>query len=199
MWRTVWLPEKWREWTAAIARPWACSRRWSCIRFMPTAQRSRNRSTSPGSVRRENTNVLSAASQWSQIFKLSCLSSRFVLERVVPSPPARGEILGCFGLTEPNHGSDPGSMETRAKFNPSSRTYTITGSKTWWEADVWEIKRCFMREGKWRDSCKINIFLIVVVSKSIQVFMLFSFLQWMYSDMFLQPDWLLNLNNFKFG
>uniref|UniRef100_A0A672QP13 Glutaryl-CoA dehydrogenase, mitochondrial n=1 Tax=Sinocyclocheilus grahami TaxID=75366 RepID=A0A672QP13_SINGR len=25
----------------------------------------------------------------------------------------RGEILGCFGLTEPNHGSDPGSMETR--------------------------------------------------------------------------------------
>ncbi|XP_029293946.1 glutaryl-CoA dehydrogenase, mitochondrial-like [Cottoperca gobio] len=44
---------------------------------------------------------------------------------------ARGEILGCFGLTEPNHGSDPSGMETRAKFNPSSRTYTVTGSKTW--------------------------------------------------------------------
>ncbi|KAM3597968.1 uncharacterized protein V6R79_011890 [Siganus canaliculatus] len=44
---------------------------------------------------------------------------------------ARGEILGCFGLTEPNHGSDPSSMETRAKYNPSSRTYTLTGSKTW--------------------------------------------------------------------
>ncbi|XP_031151005.1 glutaryl-CoA dehydrogenase, mitochondrial [Sander lucioperca] len=44
---------------------------------------------------------------------------------------ASGEILGCFGLTEPNHGSDPGSMETRAKYNPSSRTYTLTGSKTW--------------------------------------------------------------------
>lgn len=44
---------------------------------------------------------------------------------------ARGEILGCFGLTEPNHGSDPGGMETRAKYNPSSRTYTLTGSKTW--------------------------------------------------------------------
>uniref|UniRef100_A0A1A8D2M9 Glutaryl-CoA dehydrogenase, mitochondrial n=1 Tax=Nothobranchius kadleci TaxID=1051664 RepID=A0A1A8D2M9_NOTKA len=44
---------------------------------------------------------------------------------------ARGEILGCFGLTEPNHGSDPSSMETRARFNPSSRTYSITGSKTW--------------------------------------------------------------------
>ncbi|KAJ8254521.1 hypothetical protein COCON_G00211330 [Conger conger] len=44
---------------------------------------------------------------------------------------ARGEILGCFGLTEPNHGSDPGGMETRAKFNPSSRTFTLTGTKTW--------------------------------------------------------------------
>ncbi|KAF5908150.1 glutaryl-CoA dehydrogenase, partial [Clarias magur] len=44
---------------------------------------------------------------------------------------ARGEILGCFGLTEPNHGSDPGSMETRAKYNASSRTFTLTGSKTW--------------------------------------------------------------------
>ncbi|XP_053707878.1 glutaryl-CoA dehydrogenase b [Synchiropus splendidus] len=44
---------------------------------------------------------------------------------------ARGEILGCFGLTEPNHGSDPAGMETRAKYNPSSRTYSITGSKTW--------------------------------------------------------------------
>ncbi|KAK1342634.1 hypothetical protein QTO34_015400 [Cnephaeus nilssonii] len=30
---------------------------------------------------------------------------------------AKGELLGCFGLTEPNHGSDPGSMETRAKHN----------------------------------------------------------------------------------
>ena len=28
---------------------------------------------------------------------------------------AKGELIGCFGLTEPNHGSDPGSMETRAK------------------------------------------------------------------------------------
>lgn len=46
--------------------------------------------------------------------------------------PARGEILGCFGLTEPNHGSDPSSMETRAKYNPSSGTYSLTGSKTWW-------------------------------------------------------------------
>ena len=28
---------------------------------------------------------------------------------------AKAELIGCFGLTEPNHGSDPGSMETRAR------------------------------------------------------------------------------------
>ena len=28
---------------------------------------------------------------------------------------ATGEIVGCFGLTEPNHGSDPAGMETKAK------------------------------------------------------------------------------------
>nr|XP_031293249.1 glutaryl-CoA dehydrogenase, mitochondrial isoform X4 [Camelus dromedarius] len=44
---------------------------------------------------------------------------------------AKGELLGCFGLTEPNHGSDPGSMETRARHNPSSRSYTLNGTKTW--------------------------------------------------------------------
>nr|KAF6480132.1 glutaryl-CoA dehydrogenase [Molossus molossus] len=44
---------------------------------------------------------------------------------------AKGELLGCFGLTEPNHGSDPGSMETRARHNVSSRSYTLNGTKTW--------------------------------------------------------------------
>nr|QBC35959.1 glutaryl-CoA dehydrogenase [Mylabris cichorii] len=44
---------------------------------------------------------------------------------------AKGEIVGCFGLTEPNHGSDPGSMETRAKYDAKSKTYTLNGSKTW--------------------------------------------------------------------
>ncbi|XP_073478736.1 glutaryl-CoA dehydrogenase, mitochondrial [Aquarana catesbeiana] len=44
---------------------------------------------------------------------------------------ARGELLGCFGLTEPNHGSDPAGMETRARYNPISKTYTLNGSKTW--------------------------------------------------------------------
>nr|HMS45920.1 acyl-CoA dehydrogenase [Alphaproteobacteria bacterium] len=42
---------------------------------------------------------------------------------------ASGEKIGCFGLTEPNHGSDPGSMSTRAK--KSGNGYTLNGSKTW--------------------------------------------------------------------
>jgi len=42
---------------------------------------------------------------------------------------AAGEWIGCFGLTEPNHGSDPGSMQTRAK--KVSGGYSLTGAKTW--------------------------------------------------------------------
>uniref|UniRef100_A0A182K036 glutaryl-CoA dehydrogenase (ETF) n=1 Tax=Anopheles christyi TaxID=43041 RepID=A0A182K036_9DIPT len=44
---------------------------------------------------------------------------------------ARGELIGCFGLTEPNHGSDPSSMETRAVHDPKTKTYVLSGSKTW--------------------------------------------------------------------
>ncbi|MBT3321236.1 MAG: acyl-CoA dehydrogenase [Anaerolineae bacterium] len=42
---------------------------------------------------------------------------------------ASGETIGCFGLTEPNHGSDPGSMETRAKKVDGG--WILHGSKTW--------------------------------------------------------------------
>ena len=42
---------------------------------------------------------------------------------------ATGEWIGCFGLTEPNHGSDPQSMQTRAKKVPGG--YSLTGSKMW--------------------------------------------------------------------
>ena len=40
-----------------------------------------------------------------------------------------GELVGCFGLTEPDHGSDPGSMKTRAKLDGNE--YVINGSKMW--------------------------------------------------------------------
>jgi glutaryl-CoA dehydrogenase len=42
---------------------------------------------------------------------------------------ATGEWIGCFGLTEPNHGSDPGSMSTRAKKVDDG--YVLNGSKIW--------------------------------------------------------------------
>jgi glutaryl-CoA dehydrogenase len=42
---------------------------------------------------------------------------------------ASGEIVGCFGLTEPDHGSDPGSMITRAE--KVAGGYKLTGAKMW--------------------------------------------------------------------
>ena len=42
---------------------------------------------------------------------------------------ATGEWIGCFGLTEPNHGSDPGAMEARATKTDSG--YILHGNKTW--------------------------------------------------------------------
>lgn len=42
---------------------------------------------------------------------------------------ATGELIGCFGLTEPNHGSDPGSMITRAKKTEGG--YLLSGTKIW--------------------------------------------------------------------
>lgn len=42
---------------------------------------------------------------------------------------ATGERVGCFGLTEPNHGSDPGSMQTRAR--KIADGYVLHGSKMW--------------------------------------------------------------------
>ncbi len=42
---------------------------------------------------------------------------------------ASGELIGCFGLTEPEAGSDPAAMQTRAK--KTSNGYILNGSKTW--------------------------------------------------------------------
>ncbi len=42
---------------------------------------------------------------------------------------ARGEAIGCFGLTEPDHGSDPGGMETRAR--RVGDEWVVSGVKRW--------------------------------------------------------------------
>jgi len=42
---------------------------------------------------------------------------------------AAGQAIGCFGLTEPDHGSDPSSMKTRAR--PDGSDWVLSGSKMW--------------------------------------------------------------------
>src|SRR5688572_476082 len=42
---------------------------------------------------------------------------------------ARGKLIGCFGLTEPDSGSDPGSMTTRARKDGDG--YVLNGTKMW--------------------------------------------------------------------
>ncbi len=49
-------------------------------------------------------------------------------ERYLPAM-ARGECIGCFGLTEPDHGSDPSGMETRAVRDGDA--YVLSGNKMW--------------------------------------------------------------------
>ncbi len=48
--------------------------------------------------------------------------------RLLP-PLAKGELIGCFGLTEPDHGSDPGGMVSRAR--QADGGYRLSGVKTW--------------------------------------------------------------------
>ncbi len=73
---------------------------------------------------------------------------------------ARGESIGCFGLTEPDHGSDPGSMITRAR--GASGGYRLSGAKTWisnspiadvlvvWAKTEDEVIRGFILEKGWK-------------------------------------------------
>ncbi len=75
-------------------------------------------------------------------------------------PMARGETIGCFGLTEPDHGSDPGSMISRAR--KAAGGYRLSGAKTWitnspiadvfvvWAKTDDEIIRGFILEKGWK-------------------------------------------------
>jgi glutaryl-CoA dehydrogenase len=73
---------------------------------------------------------------------------------------ATGEWIGCFGLTEPNHGSDPGGMTTRAKKVDGG--FSLTGTKSWitsspladvfivWAKDDGDEIRGFILEKGWK-------------------------------------------------
>lgn len=72
---------------------------------------------------------------------------------------AKGKLLGCFGLTEPNHGSDPGSMESVAKPHPTKKDYySLSGSKTWITNSP--IADVFLVWAKLQETGKIRGFLI---------------------------------------
>ncbi|XP_018330375.1 glutaryl-CoA dehydrogenase, mitochondrial [Agrilus planipennis] len=61
---------------------------------------------------------------------IAMYGSEYQKEKYLPQL-AKGNIVGCFCLTEPNHGSDPGSMDTKAVYDSTSKTYTLNGNKTW--------------------------------------------------------------------
>ena len=54
------------------------------------------------------------------MYPISDFGSEAQKEKYLPRL-ATGEIVGCFGLTEPNHGSDPAGMETKAKYNAQDK------------------------------------------------------------------------------
>lgn len=59
---------------------------------------------------------------------INAFGSEALKEKYLPVL-ATGELIGCFGLTEPNHGSDPAGMETNAVKDGDS--YVLNGTKTW--------------------------------------------------------------------
>ena len=62
------------------------------------------------------------------MFPIETFGSEALKQKYLPRL-ARGEYVGCFGLTEPDHGSDPGSMSTKAKRVDGG--YLLSGAKTW--------------------------------------------------------------------
>ena len=126
---------------------------------------------------------------------------------------ATAELLGCFGLTEPDHGSDPSGMRTRAKKVPGG--YILNGTKTWithapiadlmiiWAKDDEEVIRGFILERGMSglETTKIEGKFSVRASPTGQIFM---------NDVFVPDEFLLPnarglkapfacLNNARFG
>jgi glutaryl-CoA dehydrogenase len=81
-------------------------------------------------VERVDSGFRSAMSVQSSLvmFPIFTYASEAVKSKYLPEL-ATGKLVGAFGLTEPNHGSNPSGMETRARRDGDS--YVLTGSKTW--------------------------------------------------------------------
>jgi glutaryl-CoA dehydrogenase len=63
------------------------------------------------------------------MFPIASYGSEEQKRRYLPAMQ-RGEVIGCFGLTEPDHGSDPGGMETRA-VRDGDGSWVLNGAKMW--------------------------------------------------------------------
>ena len=111
-------------------------------------------------VERVDSGYRSALSVQSSLvmFPINAYANQSVKDRLIPKL-ATAELIGCFGLTEPDAGSNPGQMVTRAIDKGSH--YVLNGSKTWitnsphadvfiiWAKDEQDVIRGFVLE---RDS-----------------------------------------------
>ena len=111
-------------------------------------------------------------------------------------PMAKGDLIGCFGLTEPDAGSDPGSMLSRAKKVEGG--YQLNGSKTWitnapvadvfviWAKDEQGVLRGFIAKkgDKGLDTKVLEGKFALRASSTGQIFM---------SDLFIPDDYVLPL------
>lgn len=81
-------------------------------------------------LERGDSSIRSAASVQSSLvmYPIFTFGSEEQKQKYLPKL-ASGDLVGCFGLTEPNHGSDPGSMETRIK--DQGNHYLLNGAKMW--------------------------------------------------------------------
>ncbi len=81
-------------------------------------------------VERVDSGYRSAMSVQSSLvmFPIHAFGSEAQREKYLPRL-ATGELIGCFGLTEPDAGSDPGGMKTRARRAPDG--WVLNGTKTW--------------------------------------------------------------------
>ncbi len=81
-------------------------------------------------IERVDSGYRSAASVQSSLvmFPIHAYGSEAQRQRYLPRL-ATGELVGCFGLTEPNAGSDPGSMQSRARRTKGG--WLLNGTKTW--------------------------------------------------------------------
>lgn len=101
---------------------------WGCAGVSSVAYGLINRE-----IERVDSGYRSAMSVQSSLvmYPMSAFGSEEQQDKWIPRL-AKGEIIGCFGLTEPDHGSDPDGMESRA-VRSSDGSYTLTGTKTWYE------------------------------------------------------------------